>query len=402
MKRFNGRFIYFNNKMKHMKIGILCYPTYGGSGIVATELGMSLANKGYEVHFISSALPARLDITNPNIFFHKVNVQTYPLFQYQPYDIALSSMIYRVVNLYKLDLLHAHYAIPYAYAAFTAKQMLKEDNNDIPLVTTLHGTDITLVGQHPSYKHAVEFSINQSDAITSVSESLKKDTLQFFNIKKEIQVITNFIDNSEFNDLNECQRTQFANADEKILIHVSNLRPVKRVDEVLQIFKSVQKKVKSKLIIIGEGPDMEKVNQFLEENPELISKIRLLGKVNDLYRILRLSDVFLLPSEQESFGLAALEAMAANTPVISSNAGGIPEVNIQGETGFLAEIGNVEAMSNYTIKLLSNEELLTQMKINAKQQAIKFDLKNVLPIYEEMYKTTIENFTSVSEKSLTR
>lgn len=385
-----------------MKIGILCYPTYGGSGIVATELGMSLANKGYEVHFISSALPARLDITNPNIFFHKVNVQTYPLFQYQPYDIALSSMIYRVVNLYKLDLLHAHYAIPYAYAAFTAKQMLKEDNNDIPLVTTLHGTDITLVGQHPSYKHAVEFSINQSDAITSVSESLKKDTLQFFNIKKEIQVITNFIDNSEFNDLNECQRTQFANADEKILIHVSNLRPVKRVDEVLQIFKSVQKKVKSKLIIIGEGPDMEKVNQFLEENPELISKIRLLGKVNDLYRILRLSDVFLLPSEQESFGLAALEAMAANTPVISSNAGGIPEVNIQGETGFLAEIGNVEAMSNYTIKLLSNEELLTQMKINAKQQAIKFDLQNVLPIYEEMYKTTIENFTSVSEKSLTR
>jgi len=375
-----------------MKIGILCYPTYGGSGIVATELGMSLANKGYEVHFISSALPARLDITNPNIFFHKVNVQTYPLFQYQPYDIALSSMIYRVVNLYKLDLLHAHYAIPYAYAAFTAKQMLKEDNNDIPLVTTLHGTDITLVGQHPSYRHAVEFSINQSDAITSVSESLKKDTLQFFNIKKEIQVITNFIDNSEFEDLNECQRTQFANADEKILIHVSNLRPVKRVDEVLQIFKNVQKKIKSKLIIIGEGPDMEKVNQFLEENPDLISKIRLLGKVNDLYRILRLSDVFLLPSEQESFGLAALEAMAANTPVISSNAGGIPEVNIQGETGFLAEIGNVEAMSNYTIKLLSNDELLAQMKANAKQQAIKFDLKNILPIYEEMYRTTIENF----------
>ncbi|MCU7619075.1 N-acetyl-alpha-D-glucosaminyl L-malate synthase BshA [Chryseobacterium sp. PBS4-4] len=382
-----------------MKIGILCYPTYGGSGIVATELGMSLANKGYEVHFISSALPARLDITNPNIFFHKVNVQTYPLFQYQPYDIALSSMIYRVVNLYKLDLLHAHYAIPYAYAAFTAKQMLKEDNNDIPLVTTLHGTDITLVGQHPSYKHAVEFSINQSDAITSVSESLKKDTLQFFHIKKEIQVITNFIDNSEFDELNECQRTQFASADEKILIHVSNLRPVKRVEEVLQIFKSVEKKVKSKLIIIGEGPDMEKVNQFLEENPELISKIRLLGKVNDLYRILRLSDVFLLPSEQESFGLAALEAMAANTPVISSNAGGIPEVNIQGETGFLAEIGNVEAMSNYTIKLLSNEELLAQMKINAKEQAIKFDLKNILPIYEEMYTTTIANFNKEFSKA---
>ena len=377
-----------------MKIGILCYPTYGGSGIVATELGMSLANKGYEVHFISSNLPARLDITNPNIFFHKVNVQTYPLFQYQPYDIALSSMIYRVVNLYKLDLLHAHYAIPYAYAAFTAKQMLKEEGKDIPLVTTLHGTDITLVGQHPSYKHAVEFSINQSDTITSVSESLKKDTLQIFNIKKEIKVITNFIDNTEFDDFNECSRRQFATDDEKILIHVSNLRPVKRIEDVLEIFKDVEKHVKSKLIIIGEGPDMEKVNEFLEENPHLISKIRLLGKVNDLYRILQLSDLFLLPSEQESFGLAALEAMAAQTTVISSNAGGIPEVNIQGETGYLAEIGNVKAMSNYAIKLLSNDDLLQEMKNNAKKQAIKFDLKNILPLYEQMYDETLRNFNS--------
>ena len=375
-----------------MKIGILCYPTYGGSGIVATELGMSLANKGYEVHFISSNLPARLDITNPNIFFHKVNVQTYPLFQYQPYDIALSSMIYRVVNLYKLDLLHAHYAIPYAYAAFTAKQMLKEEGKDIPLVTTLHGTDITLVGQHPSYKHAVEFSINQSDTITSVSESLKKDTLQIFNIKKEIKVITNFIDNTEFDDFNECSRRQFATDDEKILIHVSNLRPVKRIEDVLEIFKDVEKHVKSKLIIIGEGPDMEKVNEFLEENPHLISKIRLLGKVNDLYRILQLSDLFLLPSEQESFGLAALEAMAAQTPVISSNAGGIPEVNIQGETGYLAEIGNVKAMSNYAIKLLSDDQLLSEMKKKAKEQAIRFDLKNILPLYEKMYEETIKHF----------
>ena len=375
-----------------MKIGILCYPTYGGSGIVATELGMSLANKGYEVHFISSALPARLDITNPNIFFHKVNVQTYPLFQYQPYDIALSSMIYRVVNLYKLDLLHAHYAIPYAYAAFTAKQMLKEEGKDIPLVTTLHGTDITLVGQHPSYKHAVEFSINQSDTITSVSESLKRDTLQFFKISKNIEVINNFIDNSEFDECKECNRNQFAQPDEKILIHVSNLRPVKRVEDVLQIFKNIQGKIKSKLIIIGEGPDMEKISQFLEENPELINKIRLLGKVNDLYSILQLSDVFILPSEQESFGLAALEAMAASTPVISSNAGGIPEVNIQGETGFLAETGNVEAMSNYTIKLLGSESLLKKMKLNAKKQAMKFDLQNILPEYEKMYANTIENF----------
>ena len=375
-----------------MKIGILCYPTYGGSGIVATELGMALADKGYEVHFISSALPARLDITNPNIFFHKVNVQTYPLFQYQPYDIALSSMIYRVVNLYKLDLLHAHYAIPYAYAAFTAKQMLKEEGKDIPLVTTLHGTDITLVGQHPSYKHAVEFSINQSDTITSVSESLKKDTLQLFKITKEIQVITNFIDNDEFKPQQVCQRKQFATEDEKILIHVSNLRPVKRVEDVLAIFKNVNARVKSMLIIIGEGPDMEVINQFLEEHPDLIGKVRLLGKVNDLYKILQLSDVFLLPSEQESFGLAALEAMAAETPVISSNAGGIPEVNIQGETGYLAEIGNIEAMSNYTIKLLSDDNLLTQMKKNAKEQALRFDLKNILPLYEKMYEQTLSNF----------
>lgn len=375
-----------------MKIGILCYPTYGGSGIVATELGMSLANKGYEVHFISSNLPARLDITNPNIFFHKVNVQTYPLFQYQPYDIALSSMIYRVVNLYKLDLLHAHYAIPYAYAAFTGKQMLREEGKDVPLVTTLHGTDITLVGQHPSYKHAVEFSINQSDTITTVSESLKKDTLQFFTIKKEIEVITNFIDNSEFEECKCCNRLQFAQPDEKILIHVSNLRPVKRVEDVLQIFKNIQKKVKSKLIIIGEGPEMEKITQFLEDNPELIGKIRLLGKVNDLYSILQISDVFLLPSEQESFGLAALEAMAASTPVISSNAGGIPEVNIQGETGYLTEVGNVEAMSNYTIKLLSDEELLNRMKANAKAQALRFDIKNILPLYEDMYTRTLEHF----------
>ena len=384
-----------------MKIGILCYPTYGGSGIVATELGMSLAKKGYEVHFISSELPARLDMTDPNIFFHKVNVQTYPLFKHQPFDIALSSTIYQVVKLYKLDILHAHYAIPYAYAAFFAKQMLKEENSDIPLVTTLHGTDITLVGQHPSYKHAVEFSINQSDTITSVSESLKKDTLQFFDIQKDIQVINNFIDNSVFDEEgNACQRKQFANDDEKILIHVSNLRPVKRIQDVLEIFKNVNKKVKSKLIIIGEGPEMEKISEFMENNPELIGEIKLLGKVNDLYRILQLSDVFLLPSEQESFGLAALEAMAARTPVISSNAGGIPEVNIQGETGFLAEIGNVEAMSNYCIKLLSDEKLLEEMKKNAKAQAIHFDLKNILPIYIDMYETTIAKFEEAKYKEV--
>lgn len=374
------------------KIGILCYPTYGGSGIVATELGMTLANKGYEIHFISDHLPARLEMTNPNIFFHKVNLQFYPLFQYQPYDIALSSMIYRVVSLYKLDLLHVHYAIPYAYAAFMAKQMLREEGKDIPLVTTLHGTDITLVGQHPSYKCAVQFSINQSDKITTVSESLRKDTLQFFNINKDIQVINNFIDNELFIRCTKCDRSQFATPEEKILIHTSNLRPIKRIGDVLQIFKNVNSKIPSKLVIIGEGPDMEIVTEFLEINPDLIDRIRLLGKTKDLYKILELSDLFLLPSSQESFGLAALEAMAAYTPIVSSNAGGIPEVNIDGETGFLANVGDVDKMSTDAIKILSDENLLQRMKENAKKQAIRFDIKNIIPQYETMYEQVLVDF----------
>lgn len=378
--------------IKKMKIGILCYPTYGGSGIVATELGMSLAKKGYEVHFISSELPARLDMTDPNIFFHKVNLQTYPLFKHQPFDIALSSTIYQVVKLYQLDILHAHYAVPYAYAAFFAKQMLKEEGADLPLVTTLHGTDITLVGQHPSYKHAVEFSINHSDAITTVSESLKNDTLKFFQITKEIEVITNFIDNTEFSNLPNCERYQFAAEDEKILIHVSNLRPVKRINDVLEIFNKVEKTVKSKLLILGDGPDVEVISAFIHENPHLINKIKLLGKVDNIYQILKFADVFLLPSEQESFGLAALEAMAAETPVISSNAGGIPEVNLQGETGYLAEVGNVEAMASYAIKLLTDEKLLKEMKQKAKTRALEFDLQNILPVYEKMYKKTLLDF----------
>ncbi|ADQ82614.1 N-acetyl-alpha-D-glucosaminyl L-malate synthase BshA [Riemerella anatipestifer] len=375
-----------------MKIGILCYPTYGGSGIVATELGMSLAQKGYEIHFISSNLPARLDMTNPNIFFHKVNVETYPLFKYQPYDIALSSAIYQVVKLYKLDLIHVHYAIPYAYAAFVAKQMLKDEGILIPMVTTLHGTDITLVGQYPSYKAAVQFSINHSDTVTSVSESLKKDTLKAFTIKKEIQVIPNFIDNDLYNSFVGCCRRLFAEDDEKLLIHVSNLRKVKRIPDVLEVFKRVQEKVLSKLVIIGEGPDMELINDFLMAYPYLIDKIRILGKTNDLYQILKCTDVFLLPSEQESFGLAALEAMAAGNAVISSNAGGIPEVNIQGETGFLTEVGDVETMAKKTINLLQDDALLQKMKEKAKEVALRFDLKNILPQYEQMYRETIESF----------
>lgn len=375
-----------------MKIGILCYPTYGGSGIVATELGMSLANKGYEVHFISSNLPARLDMTNSNIFFHKVNVETYPLFKYQPYDIALSSAIYQVVKLYKLDIIHAHYAIPYAYAAYVAKQMLKDEEIDIPVVTTLHGTDITLVGQHPSYKAAVQFSINHSDAVTSVSESLKQDTLKAFNIKKDIQVIPNFIDGSLYNTPTICYRKQFAEENEKLLIHVSNLRKVKRIPDVLEIFKLVQEKTPSKLIIIGEGPEMEYINNFLVEHPNLIDKIRLLGKTNNLYEVLKCTDVFLLPSEQESFGLAALEAMAAGNAIISSNAGGIPEVNKNGKTGYLSNVGDVADMAKNTIKILNNDILLNQMKANAIAVAEYFDINKIIPQYEAMYAYTLEHY----------
>ena len=375
-----------------MKIGILCYPTYGGSGIVATELGMSLAQKGYEVHFISSELPARLDMTQSNIFFHKVNVQVYPLFRHQPYDIALSSMIYQVACRYQLDVLHAHYAIPYAYAAFMAKQMLKEKGKDLPLITTLHGTDITLVGQHPSYKQAVEFSINQSDALTSVSESLKQDTLSVFEIKKQINVIPNFIDDRHFEQCVTCLRKQFAEDDEKILVHISNLRPVKRIQDVLEVFKLVNKKVSSKLIIVGEGPEMEKIDSFLVDYPAFIDKIKIMGKQNDLRAVLTHADVFLLPSEKESFGLAALEAMAAATPIISSNTGGIPEVNIHEKTGFLADVGDVEKMAEYGVKLLTDESLLNEMKKTAKEVAKTFDYKRVIPMYENLYCQVLENF----------
>ena len=375
-----------------MKIGILCYPTYGGSGIVATELGMSLAQKGYEVHFISSELPARLDMTQSNIFFHKVNVQVYPLFRHQPYDIALSSMIYQVACRYQLDVLHAHYAIPYAYAAFMAKQMLKEKGKDLPLITTLHGTDITLVGQHPSYKQAVEFSINQSDALTSVSESLKQDTLSVFEIKKQINVIPNFIDDCHFEQCVTCSRKQFAEDDEKILVHISNLRPVKRIQDVLEVFKLVNKKVSSKLIIVGEGPEMEKIDSFLVDYPAFIDKIKIMGKQNDLRAVLTHADVFLLPSEKESFGLAALEAMAAATPIISSNTGGIPEVNIHEKTGFLADVGDVEKMAEYGVKLLTDESLLNEMKKTAKEVAKTFDYKRVIPMYENLYCQVLENF----------
>lgn len=367
-----------------MNIGIVCYPTYGGSGIVATELGMEMAKKGHNVHFISYSLPARLDVTIPNITFHQVNIQEYELFHYQPYSLALSTLMVDIAERFGLDVIHVHYAIPHAYAAYIARQILKEKNIDLPVITTLHGTDITLVGRHPVYKSAVEFSINQSDVVTTVSESLKKDTYSVFNIKKDIQVIPNFIDNTLFESDGVCLKSNFAPNGEKVLIHVSNLRKVKRVQDVIKTFNLVQKEINAKLVIVGEGPEWETAQSLINKFG-IQDKVRNVGKVKNLYSILQIADIFLLPSEQESFGLAALEAMAAGVPVISSNAGGIPEVNINGTTGFHHPIGDFEAMAESTIELLSNEEKLNQFKTNAKEHSFKFSLENILPIYEDLY-----------------
>ncbi|MBV7441775.1 N-acetyl-alpha-D-glucosaminyl L-malate synthase BshA [Weeksellaceae bacterium TAE3-ERU29] len=368
-----------------MKIGIVCYPTYGGSGIVATELGMEMAKKGHQVHFISYSLPARLDVTTPNIRFHQVHIQEYELFHYQPYSLALSTLIVEIVERQGLDLIHVHYAIPHAYAAYIAKQILRERGIELPVITTLHGTDITLVGQHPSYKSAVEFSINQSDVVTTVSESLKKDTYKEFNITKEIEVIPNFINNNEYKNLGDCVRSHIAEEDEKILIHVSNLRKVKRVADVVEIFYRVQKEVKSKLIIVGEGPEWDKAWQLIQKY-NLDDKVKNFGKIKNLNEILCISDLFILPSAQESFGLAALEAMAAGLPVLSSDVGGIPEVNTDGETGFVCPMGDVDTMAKKAISLLKDENQLNTMKANAKKRAYDFDIKNILPMYEDLYK----------------
>ncbi len=374
-----------------MNIGIVCYPTYGGSGVVATELGIALAQKGHQVHFITSHQPVKLNFLNHNLHFHEVFVESYPLFHYQPYNLALSSKLVETVEKYNLDVLHVHYAIPHAYAAYMAKQMLKDVGIDIPIVTTLHGTDITLVGSHPVYKPAVEFSINHSDAVTTVSNSLKEDTLRLFNIKKNIEVIYNFIDFEKQDSWSdeECMRDTLANSDEKILAHVSNLRPVKRVLDVIRIFHKVQKEIPSKLILVGDGPDKEKADVLAKELG-VKDKILFLGKSDEIRKILCLTDLFLLPSETESFGLAALEAMAAHTPVISSNTGGLSEVNFNGVTGFLSDVGDVDDMAKNAIYLLSDEQRLEQFKKQAFESAHQFSIETILPKYIKMYERVIK------------
>lgn len=368
-----------------MKIGVVCYPTFGGSGVVATELGVALAERGHEIHFITYKQPVRLDLLEHNIHFHEVSVPSYPLFKYQPYELALSSKLVNMVKLHKLDILHVHYAIPHAYAGYMAKQMLEEEGIEIPMVTTLHGTDITLVGNHPFYKPAVTFSINNSDVVTSVSQSLKDDTLRLFDIKKQINVVPNFIDVSHFdNAYTECQRHLMALPEERIITHVSNLREVKRIQDIIYIFEAVQKQIPSKLLMVGEGPEKEPA-EMLAEKLGLQDKIIFLGNSNEVDKILCFSDLFLLPSEKESFGLAALEAMAAGVPVISSNSGGLPEVNIHGDSGYLSNVGDIQDMATNAIAILKNEDTLQQFKNRAKQSAKRFDTKAVVPMYEQLY-----------------
>src|SRR5680860_192614 len=368
-----------------MKIAIVCYPTFGGSGVVATELGMELSKRGHEIHFITYKHPVKLEQLTGNIHFHEVNVPEYPLFHYQPYELALSSKLVDTIKLHEIDLLHVHYAIPHAYAGYMAKKMLEEEGNYVPMITTLHGTDITLVGKHPFYKPAVTFSINQSDVVTSVSENLKQRTLEFFDIKKEIEVVPNFIDSKKYStSYTDCQRSLMAKDDEKIVTHISNFRTVKRIPDVVEIFYRIQQKIPAKLIMVGEGPERANAENLCKKLG-ISKKVIFLGNSNEIDRILCFSDLFLLPSESESFGLAALEAMINKVPVISSNTGGIPEVNEQGVTGFLSDVGDVEDMAKNALKILSDDAVLEKFKENAVVSAQRFDIRKVVPLYEALY-----------------
>ncbi|MBQ0768948.1 MAG: N-acetyl-alpha-D-glucosaminyl L-malate synthase BshA [Bizionia sp.] len=374
-----------------MRIGIVCYPTFGGSGVVATELGLELSKRGHKIHFITYNQPVRLELLGNNVHYHEVNVPEYPLFHYQPYELALSSKLVDMVKLHKIEILHVHYAIPHAYAAYMAQKMLQEEGIYIPFVTTLHGTDITLVGSHPFYKPAVSFSINKSNAVTAVSESLREDTLRLFNITNDIKVITNFIDLNKFDhDFTDCQRGMMANVDEKIITHISNFRPVKRILDIIKTFYNIQKTIPAKLMMVGEGPEREPAERLCR-TLGITDKVVFFGNSNEIDRILCFSDLFLLPSETESFGLSALEAMASGVPVISSNTGGIPEVNEQGFSGFLSDVGDVEEMSANAIKILQDENTLNQFKRNAKEQAQKFDIASIVPQYEAIYEETLRN-----------
>ena len=373
-----------------MKIAIVCYPTFGGSGVMATELGMSLVDHGHEVHFIAYKKPVRLSDVNENLYFHKVNVPDYPLFSFVPYELALSTKLVGVVKQYSIDVLHVHYAIPHAYAAYMAKKMLKEQSINIPIVTTLHGTDITLVGNHPSYKTAVTFSINKSDIVTCVSKSLKEDTLNQFEIKKEIKVIPNFIDINKYiiqQDL--CVVENPIPSNKFIVSHVSNFRPVKNIFNVIKVFYNIQKEIDCKLLMIGEGPEKIKAEKMCNDLG-ISNLVEFLGNTNQVEKNLCHSDLFLLPSSTESFGLAALEAMASKVAVISSNAGGLPEINIDGKTGYVCDFNDIDSMTNKAISILNDKKNLELFKENAFNKARDYDINKIVPLYEKTYSEAVK------------
>ncbi|MCB9032402.1 MAG: N-acetyl-alpha-D-glucosaminyl L-malate synthase BshA [Chitinophagales bacterium] len=373
-----------------MNIGIACYPTYGGSGVVATELGKALANNGHQVHFVTYKEPARLMETfNENIYYHEVRLRDYPLFDFAPYETALASKLVDVALNANLDIFHVHYAIPHASAAYMARQILLTKGKSVPVITTLHGTDITLVGKDPTYEPVVTYSINKSCGVTAVSESLKQDTLSLFEIEKDIKVIPNFIDFSRFKKTNkEHFKKAIAPNGEKIVVHTSNFRKVKRVDDVVKVYCKIVEQIPAKLLLIGDGPERQNIELLVRQNCN-INDVRFLGKQDAVEELLAVADLFLMPSASESFGLAALEAMACEVPVVSSNAGGIAEVNIDGKTGFVCDIGDVDAMAQKSIELLSNDELLQQFRKNAYQQAKKFSIEKIVPMYEDCYQSVL-------------
>ena len=372
-----------------MKIGIVCYPTFGGSGVVATELGKALAEKGHRIHFITYSQPVRLDFFSENISYHEVEVSKYPLFEYAPYETALTSKLVDVVKYEKLDLLHVHYAIPHASVAYFAKQILAEQGIHVPVVTTLHGTDITLVGRDASYEPVVTFAINHSDGITAVSDSLRKDTYSNFNITKKIEVIPNFIDLKRFSKkAKDHFKKAIAPFGERLIVHTSNFRPVKRVQDVIYAFEKIVEQVPSKLLLIGDGPERTAIEKLCRET-KVCEQIRFLGKQEAIEEILSVTDLFIMPSESESFGLAALEAMACQVPVISTNTGGMPELNVQGVTGFMSNVADVADMAKNAVYILGDNERLAQFKLNALNRAKEFDINVILPLYENYYQKVL-------------
>ena len=378
-----------------MKIGITCYPTYGGSGVVATELGRVLASRGHEIHFISYAMPTRLSSFIDNVFYHEVEMYSYPLFDFPLYSIALSSKMVEVVKYNDIELIHAHYAIPHATSAYLAKEILRKESkgNDIKIITTLHGTDITLIGLEPDFLPTMKFSIEQSDGVTAVSNFLRDKTLSNYKINKDIEVIPNFINTERYrrldNEKTKCFKKNFAPNNEKILIHTSNFRPLKRVTDVVKIFAEVKKQVQSKLMLVGDGPTRSDCEHLCREL-EICDSVKFMGKQNCITELLSAADLFIMPSQSESFGLSALEAMSCSVPVISTSVGGLPELNIHGETGFIAEIGDINRMAKYAVDLLTNEKKYKLFQENARKRACEFSDEKIIPLYEGFYEKVMK------------